>query len=230
MPRGCHVAGMRVPSTLPWPAAPALPHAHLPLPPQERERRGEAWQPRWFKPLPANAEILPGEYSNDECPQFEFTGAYMQAAPRPPSAAEGAPAAGCWLVAAACLVRPPAMTPSPLMPPAPSLPLHALRCRSRGAGSRLCAVELPRHPPAAGQGDAALVREQQLPPGPGRLRLEHAAAAAAAAIALPASPFAPSLPFACLSPGTNAASHPLSSPSCYCVCCRSPPAETHQSC
>ena len=25
---------------------------------QERERRGESWQPRWFKPLPADAEII----------------------------------------------------------------------------------------------------------------------------------------------------------------------------
>lgn len=119
-----------------------------PCPLQERERRGESWQPRWFKPLPADAEIiqvsteelanillpfgqagwfhflserrwsgrshsvwcgiqferastcpttslsvlschLQGEYSNEECPQFEFTGEYLQQEARPASASEG---------------------------------------------------------------------------------------------------------------------------------------------
>ncbi len=125
---------------------------------QEREKRGDSWQPRWFKPLPADAgecarperacpaptaahpgpappaadrpqqlcgacrwrppsslsarwtsrprlpncnvppslpvwtlpaEILPGEYSNEECPQYEFTGDYLQLEARPPSKSEG---------------------------------------------------------------------------------------------------------------------------------------------
>ncbi|KAI7842034.1 hypothetical protein COHA_004235 [Chlorella ohadii] len=55
---------------------------------KERERRGESWQPRWFKPLPADAEIIQGEYSNEECPQFEFTGEYLQQEARPASASE----------------------------------------------------------------------------------------------------------------------------------------------
>lgn len=36
---------------------------------QERQKRGEEWQPRWYKALPTDADTLPGEYSNDECPQ-----------------------------------------------------------------------------------------------------------------------------------------------------------------
>lgn len=60
---------------------------------QEREKRGESWAPRWFKALPADAEALPGEYGNDECPQFEFTGDYLQLEQRPPSSAKGAPQA-----------------------------------------------------------------------------------------------------------------------------------------
>lgn len=55
---------------------------------KERERRGDSWQPRWFKPLPADAEVLPGEYGNDECPQFEFTGDYLSMEARPPSTSE----------------------------------------------------------------------------------------------------------------------------------------------
>jgi hypothetical protein len=47
------------------------------------------------------AEVLPGEYSNEECPQFEFTGEYLKLDARPPSTSEGAciarlrPAAPC---------------------------------------------------------------------------------------------------------------------------------------
>ncbi|EFN59995.1 hypothetical protein CHLNCDRAFT_133152 [Chlorella variabilis] len=64
---------------------------------KEREKRGEKWQPRWFKPLPEDAgalrrwgggPVLPGEYSNEECPQFEFTGEYLKLEQRPPSASE----------------------------------------------------------------------------------------------------------------------------------------------
>ena len=151
--------------------------------PQEREKRGDSWQPRWFKPLPADAgaaaleggcrgaskqrlslqtgrapsawlllwsappdaarvaggrrlmskctfscpvaahqasfkvskaftsapsldvglalpctasaEVIPGEYSNEECPQFEFTGEYLGVEARPPSSSEGEPRAVC---------------------------------------------------------------------------------------------------------------------------------------
>lgn len=55
---------------------------------KEREKRGDSWQPRWFRPLPADAEVLPGEYSNEECPQYEFTGEYLKLEARPPSKSE----------------------------------------------------------------------------------------------------------------------------------------------
>ena len=43
------------------------------------------------KTCPDPPSSLQGEYSNEECPQFEFTGEYLQLEARPPSAAEGAP-------------------------------------------------------------------------------------------------------------------------------------------
>ena len=46
----------------------------------------------------APAEVLPGEYSNEECPQFEFTGEYLKLEQRPPSASEGGPAPRCMAV------------------------------------------------------------------------------------------------------------------------------------
>ncbi|KAI3429462.1 hypothetical protein D9Q98_005554 [Chlorella vulgaris] len=55
---------------------------------KEREKRGDTWQPRWFKPLAADAEVVAGEYSNEECPQFEFTGDYLKLEQRPPSTSE----------------------------------------------------------------------------------------------------------------------------------------------
>eukprot|EP00887_Chlorella_sp_A99_P003091 scaffold9.g3091.t1 len=55
---------------------------------KEREAKGEEWQPRWYRPLPADAEVLPGEYGNEECPQFEFTGEYLKLDPRPACASE----------------------------------------------------------------------------------------------------------------------------------------------
>ena len=63
----------------------------LPCPrpsPQEREKEGRAWQPRWYKALPADAEVFAGEYSNEECPQFDFTGEWLKEVeehPRPAS-------------------------------------------------------------------------------------------------------------------------------------------------
>jgi hypothetical protein len=35
------------------------------------------------------AEVVAGEYSNEECPQFEFTGEYLKLEQRPPSTSEG---------------------------------------------------------------------------------------------------------------------------------------------
>ena len=50
---------------------------------KRREAEGHSWTPRWFKALPQDAETLPGEYSNDECPQWEFTGEWMEVEKRP---------------------------------------------------------------------------------------------------------------------------------------------------
>lgn len=61
---------------------------------KEREARGAEWQPRWYRVLPKDAETLPGEYGNDECPQFEFTGEYLKLDPRPPCPAEEVQGAG----------------------------------------------------------------------------------------------------------------------------------------
>ena len=53
---------------------------------KEREKKGAEWKPRWFKPL--DTEALPGEYSNEECPQWEFTGEFLGLAARPECAPE----------------------------------------------------------------------------------------------------------------------------------------------
>lgn len=50
---------------------------------REREARGQGWNPRWFRSLPKDADVLPGEYGNDECPQWEFTGDWLALEPRP---------------------------------------------------------------------------------------------------------------------------------------------------
>jgi len=50
-----------------------------------REEKKAEWKPRWFKPLSKDADVVGGEYSNDECPQYEFTGTeWLVAPPRPP--------------------------------------------------------------------------------------------------------------------------------------------------
>jgi hypothetical protein len=51
---------------------------------KEREARGGgAWEPRWFRPVePAAAGALPGEYSAEEVPAFEFTGEWLKEDPR----------------------------------------------------------------------------------------------------------------------------------------------------
>lgn len=55
---------------------------------REREAKGVDWKPRWFRAKPGDAEVLPGEYSNDECPQWEFTGEWLTMEPRPESSVQ----------------------------------------------------------------------------------------------------------------------------------------------
>lgn len=131
-------------------------------------------------PIPPHALIPPsslqGEYSNEECPQFEFTGEYLQAEARPPSSAEGAPLpvdGAIWAPVArvlslqglaVCACGPAELVgvillgrgsarkpwlPSNWVPPPP------LSWRSGRAGRRLLALVLPRPAPAAGQGEPA---------------------------------------------------------------------------
>ena len=50
---------------------------------RRREEEGGEWKPRWFKAMAEDAEILPGEFGNDECPQWEFTGKFLSLDARP---------------------------------------------------------------------------------------------------------------------------------------------------
>jgi hypothetical protein len=50
---------------------------------RKREAENAGWKPRWFRSLPADAEVFEGEYSNEECPQWEFTGDWLEVQPRP---------------------------------------------------------------------------------------------------------------------------------------------------
>lgn len=49
-----------------------------------KEGEGYEWNPRFFKSLSADAEVFDGEYSNDECPQWQYNGEYMKLSDRPP--------------------------------------------------------------------------------------------------------------------------------------------------
>ncbi|KAK9806522.1 hypothetical protein WJX73_006646 [Symbiochloris irregularis] len=54
---------------------------------KERQRRGEEWQPRWFRPA-SDATVHPGEATPEQCPMFDFTGSYLTSHPlssAPPS-------------------------------------------------------------------------------------------------------------------------------------------------
>lgn len=66
-----------------------------PVPPACRRRHAFCWLPLGPHNAlsPGPAEVLPGEYSNEECPQFEFTGEYLGLEARPPSTSEGERAA-----------------------------------------------------------------------------------------------------------------------------------------
>lgn len=55
---------------------------------REREAKAADWAPRWFKPLPKDADVIGGEYDNEECPQFEFTGEWLTLPQRPECPAE----------------------------------------------------------------------------------------------------------------------------------------------
>lgn len=55
---------------------------------RQREEKGAEWKPRWFRPLPSDAEVLGSEPSNEECPQWEFTGEYLELPARPECPAE----------------------------------------------------------------------------------------------------------------------------------------------
>lgn len=55
---------------------------------RRREEEEKSWKPRWFKALTDEAEILPGEFGNDECPQWEFTGEFLSLDARPECPAE----------------------------------------------------------------------------------------------------------------------------------------------
>ena len=44
---------------------------------QERQRRGEDWTPRWFTPA-ADTTVHAGEATQEQCPMFDFTGAYLK--------------------------------------------------------------------------------------------------------------------------------------------------------
>jgi len=78
---------------------------------KEREKRGEeknnintstnsgsskdgGWKPRWYTALPPDAETLEGEYSNEECPQWHFTGEYLKLEERGESKVEEVQGAG----------------------------------------------------------------------------------------------------------------------------------------
>ncbi|KAK9817890.1 hypothetical protein WJX72_003822 [[Myrmecia] bisecta] len=49
---------------------------------REREKRGDAWQPRWFRPN-SDAKIYPIEYPPDQCPLWEFNGEALKREKRP---------------------------------------------------------------------------------------------------------------------------------------------------
>jgi len=67
---------------------------------QERERRRETWAPRWFRTPEGDPPVYPGEYSREECPMWEWTGAYLQhqRGPLPAAGAPPAPALGATAV------------------------------------------------------------------------------------------------------------------------------------
>ena len=49
---------------------------------QEREKRGDTWSPRFFKHTPEK-ETFSNEFSDEQCPLWEFNGEYMKLDPRP---------------------------------------------------------------------------------------------------------------------------------------------------
>lgn len=50
---------------------------------QEREKRGDTWAPRFFLRTP-DKETFANEYSDAECPLWEFNGEYTKLEPRLP--------------------------------------------------------------------------------------------------------------------------------------------------
>ncbi len=49
---------------------------------QEREKRGDTWFPRFFRRTPEK-ETFSNEFSDEQCPLWEFNGEYMKLDPRP---------------------------------------------------------------------------------------------------------------------------------------------------
>ncbi len=49
---------------------------------QEREKRGDTWSPRFFRRTPEK-ETFSNEFSDEQCPLWEFNGEYMKLDPRP---------------------------------------------------------------------------------------------------------------------------------------------------
>ena len=48
---------------------------------QEREKRGDKWAPRFFKRNPEK-EAFANEYSDEQCPFWDFNGEYLKLEPR----------------------------------------------------------------------------------------------------------------------------------------------------
>ena len=48
---------------------------------QEREKRGDKWAPRFFRRTPEK-ETFSNEFSDEQCPLWEFNGEYMKLEPR----------------------------------------------------------------------------------------------------------------------------------------------------
>jgi len=60
---------------------------------QEREKRGDKWEPRFFRRTPEK-ETFSNEFSDEQCPLWEYNGEYMKLEPRA-AMPEGADTTAC---------------------------------------------------------------------------------------------------------------------------------------